>query len=104
MIKAYVNYPNPHITIHCNSLCSSIQSQQKPDQRYVKINLETISSELNNFANRYFKFAADSSHNDLWLEIDFEDQKFETEILGYVCRLLGKQYSPFGNIVPQTHC
>jgi hypothetical protein len=29
MLKAYINYPNPHVTIHANAECSRIQQQHK---------------------------------------------------------------------------
>ena len=32
MLKAYINYPNPHVTIHANAECSRIQQQHKQEQ------------------------------------------------------------------------
>ena len=34
MLKAYINYPDPHVTAHFNLSCGNIQSQNKPNQRY----------------------------------------------------------------------
>ena len=104
MIKAYINYPNPHITAHYDPDCGSIQSQHKPNQRYCRINLETISTELQNFRDRKYAFAAFTERNDMWLEIDFQDHAFETDVLEFICRLLGKYYQPFADLKPSTHC
>ena len=104
MIKAYINYPNPHVTAHCDPNCGNIQAQQKSQQRYCLINISTISTELDNFYGKRYSFAANSEYNDMWLEINFHDQAFELNILEYICRLLGKNYSPFLDVEPGIHC
>jgi hypothetical protein len=104
MIKAYINYPNPHITVHSDSACGNIKSQNKPDQRYCRINSRTISDELKKFQKHEYRFGATPSNNDIWLEIDFENQAFEMAIVEYVCHLLGKHYSPFARVKPERHC
>lgn len=103
MIKAYINYPNPHVTAHLNPDCASIQSQKKKDQRYRRINIGTLSSELKKFQTKEHRFGT-FPHNDMWLEIDFWDQKFELAVLEYICHLLGKVYKPFKNVKPNVHC
>ena len=103
MIKAYINYPNPHVTAHLDPNCGNIQSQRKNNQRYCIINSNTISGELKNFRNKKYLFGT-FPYNDMWLELDFNDQVFELAILEYICRLLGEHYSPFDGIKPKTHC
>jgi hypothetical protein len=104
MIKAYVNYPNPKVTLHTDSSCSNIQMQNKADQRYIKINAETISKELMNFQNKKYRFAADPEFNDMWLEIDFGSYEFEEAVANYIRLLLGERYSPFARIKLDNHC
>jgi hypothetical protein len=104
MIKAYVNYPNPHITVHQDLSCEEIQKMNKPDQRYVRINIATISVELEMFDNKEYIFAAHPGANDMWLEIDFSDSEFENAVLEYIRRSIGRHYSPFSRVVVESHC
>lgn len=104
MIKAYINYPNPHITAHCDPHCGNIQAQHKPEQRYVRVNIITVSDELQHFLKIDYKFAAYPERNDMWLEIDFNDRDFELAVLEHICRLLGDHYSPIKGMKPSIHC
>jgi hypothetical protein len=104
MIKAYINYPNPHVTVHTNMDCGNIQAQKKDEQRYLRINPLSISDELKNFSDRKYRFAAYPERNDLWLEIEFQDQAFEMAVLELICRILGKQYQRLADLEPQIHC
>ena len=104
MLKAYINYPNPHVTIHYDPDCKSIQAQNKAEQRYRRITIITVSLELQNFRDKKYTFAANPDHNDMWLEIDFRDREFDLAVLNYICRLLGKHYAPLAGIKPTIHC
>jgi hypothetical protein len=104
MIKAYINYPNPHVTIHSNLNCGNIQAQSKPNQRYIKINTSTISRELQNFHDKKYTFAANPAGNDMWLEIDFQDLNAEQNALRDICQIVGYYYKPLRGITPIKHC
>ena len=104
MIKAYINYPNPHVTIHTNLNCGNIQAQSKPNQRYIKINASTISRELQNFRKKKYTFAANPEGNDMWLEIDFNEIKVEQKVLMDICQIIGSFYKPLRGINPKMHC
>ena len=104
MLKAYVNYPNPHVTIHRNSACSSIQQQRKTGQRLVRLDLSTLSSELKNFEQKQYTFGAEAATNDLWLDVDLGDTGFERAVVEYVKKLLAAHYTPFGRVTVDTHC
>lgn len=104
MIHVYVNYPNPHATIHHDSNCQSIRQANKQGQRTVRLNLATISSELNMFADKEYTFAANPSQNDMWLEIDFQNTAFETAVVAYILNLIARYYSPFRGVQLQPHC
>jgi hypothetical protein len=49
MLKAYVNYPNPKVSIHQKDSCPEIQKMKKPGQRLVRIDATSISAELQRF-------------------------------------------------------
>ena len=97
MLRAYVNYPNPKIRIHADPNCNDVQKRGKVDQRFIKIDWDSISSELQRFAKKEHTFNADSGHNDMWIEINLGDGAFEFErsVLEYIAQQLGKRYEPF---------
>jgi len=102
MLRAYFNYPNPHITLHSDTTSKEFQKQNKQNQRLSRITLQSFSTELSRLNG--LKFGSNADENDLWLEIDFGDRRFEIEIYGYVRRLLGGQYSVFTNCQEIPHC
>ncbi len=104
MIIVYINYPDPHIAIHGILKCGNIQSHKKLNQRYLHINPETISTELQNFINKYYDFGSTPENNDMWLEINFQDVEFELSVINYIHRTLGKRYKRFLKIKPDLHC
>lgn len=103
MLMAYINYPNPHVTAHYDLSCGNIQSQNKPNQRYQKINLGTLSSELLKFKTKQHRFGT-HPYNDMWVEIDFQDRNFELSVLVFICGLLEKNYGRFKKLKPNIHC
>ncbi len=104
MLYAYINYPNPHITIHKSSSCGNIQQQHKKSQRVVHLNSNTLSSELLNFKEKHYKFGANPETNDMWLIVDFNPEEIEQGIVDDVLDLLKKHYSPFRKVTPKVHC
>jgi hypothetical protein len=104
MMKAYINYPNPHVTAHFDPGCSVIRAQHKLKQRYSRITVETISEELQKFQEKLYPFAASQEINDMWLEIDFDDRDFELAVLNMICKMLGTYYRPLTGIIPSIHC
>lgn len=89
MLKAYINYPNPHVTLHAEG-CSTIRQHHKPEQRIVELNINTISEEFKKFANGDYCFGANPNTNDMWLAVDFKDRDFEEAIVKYIVNLLKK--------------
>lgn len=104
MVNAYINYPNPHITVHGDATCSAIGKMRKGGQRRVRIDAASISQELKQFATKAYVFGADASKNDMWLEIDFGDASFERAVVEHVRRLLGVHYKPLGAASIENHC
>jgi hypothetical protein len=100
MLNVYFNYPNSMISMHTNLCCPTIKSQLKDNQRYIVINITTISYELLNFQDRFYKFDSTAHVNDMWVEVDFGDKAFEEAVVDYIHRLLS-YYTPFSNASPQ---
>ncbi len=104
MLRAYINYPNPHIETHGNSGCATIQQHQKQGQRVVNLELTSLSLELQRFATKAYPFAANRELNDMWINVDFADAAFERAVVEYVRTLLSMHYMPFVGLRVQQHC
>jgi len=104
MLKAYINYPNPHITLHGGGGCGSVQQQRKSGQRVVRLDVGSLSTELNRFVKKEYRFGADPETNDMWLELNFGDSAFEKAVVEYVRTLLSQHYTPFARIKVDQHC
>ncbi len=104
MLMVYLYAPRSRISAHRDSNCSRIQVMNKPNQRKCRIDVANISTELQKFANKQYKFQSTASLNDLWLEIDLGDEDFERAVLGYILRLLGQHYKPFTKGRIRFHC
>ena len=104
MIHAYFNYPNPHVTIHQNPDCGYIRPHDRPQQRIFHLNIETVSSMLKMFENNEVRFTAQATLNDMWLEVDFNNQAFEVAIVLYIKEILGRYYKPYQAAPISTHC
>lgn len=104
MLKAYVNYPNPKVSVHGNSSCHQVEKMAKPFQRVVRIDSQSISAQLRGFSEGRYAFAAKQSQNDMWIEADFGDPEFEAAVVDYVHRLIGARYRPLARVEVVRHC
>ncbi len=104
MTHAYINYPNPHITLHGQATCADIGKMHKTGQRRVRITANSISHELQQFARKSYRFGADASNNDMWLEVDFADAAFEQALVAHVQHLIGASYKPLASVPIEEHC
>lgn len=104
MLHVYIDYPTSHMTIHGDSKCRFIRPFARPERRISKITLETLSQELERFADKTYKFAAGAKLDDIWLEVDLDDTTFEKAIAEYVLKLVGRRYRPLHGIKPSVHC
>ena len=107
MIIVYFNYARdkqPRVMIHNDRNCPDIQQHNKKQQRYYKIDIGNISAELSAIINQTsrYEFAGHSPIQDMWIEIDFNDKKFELAILDYIISILSQRYMPFINSL-DTH-
>lgn len=104
MLQVYINYPKPHFSIHGDSSCNFIMNHQKSDQRNIKINIDTFSTEIKKFKTKKYRFAAKSALNDMWMIIDFDDIAFEKSVVILIHHILSEHYSPFKDCPIDNHC
>lgn len=104
-MKAYINYPNPHIQIHHNDSCPMFQVQRKADQRVVPVTVQTLERVLTEFIQRQHGFSSTAATNDMWLNIDLTSEEQEEGFVYVVQALLGIRYRPFSSpSVVSVHC
>ena len=104
MIRAYINYPNPLVTVHSGLSSGTFQKHGKEDQHVVRLNIETSFGELRLFAEKNYQFEANPDTNDMWLEVDFMDLKFEWSVIDYIRLLLSWHCTPFAKVNVDQHC
>jgi len=102
MIRASLNYPNPHVCTHGDPQCGQFGVHQKPEQRHVRLDLPTLSSGLETLIG--LQFGSRSEINDVWVEADLDDLEFERASVAFGVRPLAQRYSPFGGLAIETHC
>jgi hypothetical protein len=104
MILVYINYPNPHITIHKDIGCGNIRPHDKEGQRKITINENSISKELLRFSEKDYRFSSNAELNDMWLLVDLEDDSAEAQAVEDVRKHLAGHYTPFGRVKVDVHC
>ena len=104
MIQVYINYPNPHMTIHKNNNDPVIQAHNAPLQRKKNVTPSSLESVIEDFCSPMFVFRAEQGFNDVWLKIDFGDVNFEIEVAKYLFKILGKRYTPLRGAEIIEHC
>jgi len=104
LTKAYLNYPNPHMTLHGVSACAEIAKMGKANQRDVAITRASFTQFLGQLADNGFRLGADASVNDVWFSVDFGDPEFEEAVARYLYRLLGQRYTRLQGTPAIRHC
>lgn len=103
-MKAYLNYPKPHMTLHSDSTCAEIGKMQKVGQRDVRISRASFTQAFSELTSIGFRLGAEATVNDVWLTIDFDDMQFEEAVARHVHRILGQRYSPLRAAPIKRHC
>ena len=104
MTKAYLNYPNPHMTFHGDSACAEIAKMGKTNQRDVAVARASFDRTIEQLTSASFRLGADASVNDVWFSVDFNDPDFEEAVARYLYRLLGQRYSSLQGTPINRHC
>jgi hypothetical protein len=103
-MKVYINYPNPHITVHKNPACKQIQAHQKSDQRLVNVNDATLKKVLSAFNKDAYDFRADPQWDDMWMDISLSTPEQEIGFVHIMQAILGKRYKPLAKAPISFHC
>jgi len=100
----YINYPNPHFSIHFNPACSMIQMHRVPGQRLLRVTPSHLGDFLLEFREERIQFAAQSGLNDIWIEINLDTREQELNLVDEVQALIGRRYRPLGDARIEEHC
>ena len=80
MLQAYLNYPNSRFSIHGDATCREIGKMQKPEQRRVIIDRQSVRGELARFKGVH-GFASTAPQNDMWVTVDLGSLDEEQRVL-----------------------
>lgn len=104
MLRAYFNYPNPHVTVHGAPGCPDVQKMRKQGQRWVRVDARSATEQLLGFAGTSHKFSATADTNDMWIEVEFGDPAFELAIVEHIRVQFARRYTLFGRAGTTRHC
>ena len=104
MIHIYVNYPEPHITIHTNSSCGEIQKHKKEGQRHYSVSMQSLTTAIAEFASEKYAFGADRSQNDMWMEVTLGTSAQELAFAEIFRATIGQRYRRLEDAPVINHC
>lgn len=103
-MQVYINYPNPHITIHQDVNCGQIQMHNIQNQRQFRVRMSNLRSTLKDFQNNKHLFKAEQFYNDMWLDISLDTIDQEIGLIHVLQAILGQKYSPLADAPVNRHC
>lgn len=103
-MQVYINYPNPHFTVHHDSACQQIHMHQKQGQRTVQVNPESLKYVLGQLVNDAYEFKSEAQFNDLWLDVSLSTPEQEIGFVHIVQAVLGQRYKTLGKAPLTEHC
>jgi len=103
-VDVYINYPNPHFTIHDNSQCSQIQKHHKANQRTISVTNQNLRQVLTGFISNQYEFSSTASQNDIWLEVNLSSRQQNIGFVFVIQAILGMQSQPLSNAPVTFHC
>ena len=103
-MQVYLNYSNPHITIHKDNTCGQIHMHHKTEQRRVHINPVALRFVLSDFISDKYMFKSERLFNDLWLDITLDTPEQEVGFVHVIQAIIGQRYSPFSEAPVKEHC
>ena len=105
-MDVYINYPNPHFTLHNNPNCTQIQKHQKPNQRIINVINKNLGQVLVQFINKkkQYSFSATATQNDMWLKVNLSSAQQNIGFVFIIQAILGMQYQPLSNAPVTFHC
>ena len=103
-MQIYINYPNPHFTVHMNGSCKQIHMHKKGGQRIVNVRAATLKRVLRAFIKDAYDFRAQALWNDLWLDISLSTPEQEIGLVHVIQAILGQRYKPLSDAPVSIHC
>lgn len=103
-MQVYINYPNPHITIHSDTSCNEIFKQHKEGQRKIKVTPTSLKGVLLNFIQDKYDFKTEKVYNDMWLDITLKNYEQEIGFVHIIQAILGQRYKPLYDAPVSIHC
>lgn len=100
----YINYPNPHFTVHRDPSCRMIQMHGKPNQRVRRVSMYALGDFLSEVIAGKMRFAAESGINDVWIEMRLDTPGQEMGLVHVLQAILGRRYSPLAGAPIEEHC
>jgi len=77
---------------------------KKVHQRRFRIEVQSLSRELQWFATSACRFGSNAAVNDLWLEVEMGDVAFEAAVVHYIKGVLGRRYQRLELAPIRDHC
>ena len=102
-MKAYINYPQPHFTIHWRDDCSEFRKQHKEGQRILAITSEDLGDVLERFIALAVDFGSSRDDNDMWLDITLDSPKQEEAVVHVIQALLAQRYGRLKSASVEHH-
>ena len=102
--RAYLNCPQPHMTLHGDSDCQQVRKMRKVNQRQLTVDRESFTRTITQIRAKEFRLGSDPEVNDFWLSVDFGDPEFEEACVRYAHRLLCQRYSRLKMGPVERHC
>ena len=103
-MKVYLNYPNPHISIHRDPSCSEVQKNRKEGQRVLHVSRANWDQTVADFGRKKYRFASIREFNDMWLEVSMDSEGEVLRLVKEVHAALGGHYRPFARAEVIVHC
>jgi hypothetical protein len=88
----YINYPNPHFTIHRNPSCHKIRVHHVSNQRVSRVTSSNRVDFLSRLEN--IRFAAQRGLNDIWIVINLDTPEQELNLVKEIQAVIGCRYRP----------
>ena len=100
----YINYPNPHITIHGDRTCPHIKKQDRSNRRQRKVTDSQLAAFTDDLRNRRIPFAAKSGLNDIWISLELDSTEEAMKVVLEMKDHLGQRYRPLSRAKITVHC
>jgi hypothetical protein len=103
-MKLYINYPQPHLTIHWDPGCNYIRQHRRERQRFLRVTWANRDRVLTDFGQGEYRFKAESYYNDMWLDVNLSSPEAERAFADDLRSTIGRRYRPLATAEIKEHC